>query len=718
MSGDGRYVTFASTGDDLLGVGGDTNGALDVFVRDRVAATTSRASVGPGGGQANGASTAPAISVDGRYIAFESSATNLVAEADGNGAFDVFVRDRQAGTTQQMSVATGGAQANQASSGATISDDGRYVGFASVATNLVLNDSNSVRDVFLRDRMLATTTRATVRNGGQQAGGGASDRPVISDDGGVIAFISDKTNLVDGDTNGAQDTFAHTRTSVTTERVSVASNQANDDSFESAVSGDGRYVAFNSLATNLVARDTNGLYDIFVRDHLSGAVERVSVTSAGVQANGRSDLPSISADGRYVVFESDATNLVPGDNNATTDVFWHDRQTGVTERVSVAPGQSDPSSFSIDPDVSDDGRYIVFTSGAPLDPADTNPFDDVYRRDRQSGTTTLVSIDHSSGAANASSDDPAISSDGRYVAFSSTAFDLVVNDSNSARDVFRRDMVSNSTVRISVDTFLNQANGPSSDPTISADGDRVAFGSEATNLAGTDTNGRPDVFVRRLSCTGSPCIAPTSRVSIATAGTPGNNASLYPSIDAAGRFVAFQSLATNLVGGDTNQLSDVFVRDLAALRTERVNTSIFLGQPTGGDSALAAISGDGRTVAFSSAATNLVDGDTNGVRDVFLRAQPVPTVTSVSPNAHSSGGVAFAVTVTGTNFLPGAQVNFQPSVITAVATNVTDTTITATFTIPPGTPAGPVDVYVANPGTGPGPGFGAQGRCVGCFTVT
>ena len=201
-----------------------------------------------------------------------------------------------------------------------------------------------------------------MKSGGAQAAGGQSQRAAISDDGTVVGFTSGKSNLVPDDTNAAEDVFAHVRAGVKTERVSVASSQANGSSANPAVNGDGRYVAFESAAGNLVPRDTNNASDIFVRDHLTGTVERISVSTAAVQANGPSLSPAISADGRYVVFSSSATNLAAGDTNNVADIFWHDRQTGVTERVSVGDTENQGSSPSTEPDVSDNGRYIVFTS--------------------------------------------------------------------------------------------------------------------------------------------------------------------------------------------------------------------------------------------------------------------------------------------------------------------------------------------------------------------
>ncbi len=203
LSGDGRYVAFASDATDMLGAGLDTNNNPDIFVRDRTAATTSRVSVGAGGVEANNASLVPSISDDGRYVAFQSVATNLVA-GDSNANWDIFVRDRQAAITERVSVASDESQGLLGSRDTAISSSGRYVVFNSDATNLVAGDTNSVRDVFLRDRTAGTTIRVSLRSDDQQGGGGSSSHPAVSENGDVIGFISGKTNLVTDDTNAVE----------------------------------------------------------------------------------------------------------------------------------------------------------------------------------------------------------------------------------------------------------------------------------------------------------------------------------------------------------------------------------------------------------------------------------------------------------------------------------------------------------------------------------
>ncbi len=396
ISADGRFVAFESSASDL--VGGDTNSANDIFVHDRQTGTTERVSVATGGTQATGGdSYYPAISADGRFVAFYSGATNLVS-GDTNGKADVFVHDRQTGTTERVSVATGGTQATGGDSyNAAISADGRFVAFYSAAGNLVSGDTNGTDDVFVHDRQTGTTERVSVATGGTQATGGTSYNPAISADGRFVAFQSSDIDLVSGDTNGAYDIFVHDRQTGTTERVSVATNgtQATGDSFNAAISADGRFVAFNSTAAALVSGDSNSASDIFVHDRQTGTTERVSVATGGTEATGSSFYAAISADGRFVAFHSSAGDLVSGDSNGTYDIFVHDRQTGTTERVSVATGggQATGGSSTI-PAINADGRFVAFESYATdLVSGDTNGANDIFVRDRgTSGAAPLAPL--------------------------------------------------------------------------------------------------------------------------------------------------------------------------------------------------------------------------------------------------------------------------------------------------------------------------------------
>ncbi len=414
--------------------------------------TTTRVSVSTSGTQGNGDSLNAAISVEGRYVAFHSAATNLVL-GDTNGWVDAFVRDRQTGTTERVSLSSSEVEGNDTSWYPAINADGRFVVFQSFASNLVSGDTNNVEDVFVRDRQAGTTTRVSLSSGGSQGNAGSWDA-AISDDGRYVAFYSEATNLVAGDSNGADDVFVRDRDTdadgifdeagaVSTTRVSVdnGGSQGNGASSDAAISGDGRYVSFYSEAADLVSGDTNGYGDIFVRDRQAGTTARVSVDSAGTQANGGSYVPAISADGRYVAFHSAATNLVGGDTNSSLDVFVRDRLASSTERASVDSAGNEGNADSSRPAVSADGRYVAFQSEATnLSPGDTNGVEDTFIHDRQAGTTARVSVASGGGqAGDGSSSAAGVSPDGLYVVFHSGASNLVAGDTNGRQDIFVHD---------------------------------------------------------------------------------------------------------------------------------------------------------------------------------------------------------------------------------------------------------------------------------------
>ena len=298
ISSDGRYVAFFSNADNL--VGSDTNGFDDVFVHDTETGITSRVSVSTAGSEANISCYKPSINSDGSYVAFYSLADNLVVN-DGNNAADIFLRDTTTNTTSRVSVNTAGTEGSSDSYDPSISSDGRYVAFLSMATNLVANDVNNATDIFVRDRTTPMTSRVSVSTAGSEANG-ASESPSISSDGQYVVFLSSASNLVINDTNVIRDVFVRDLTAMTTKRVNVstAGTEANNISWIGGISSDGRYVAFYSLASTLVANDTNGFRDVFVRDTVSNITSRVSVGVAGTQSNENSYTPAISSNGRHV----------------------------------------------------------------------------------------------------------------------------------------------------------------------------------------------------------------------------------------------------------------------------------------------------------------------------------------------------------------------------------------------------------------------------------
>ena len=384
------------------------------------------------------------ISANGRYVAFLSDADDLV-EGDTNGFGDVFRLDRRTGEVVRVNVSATGEQANAdlgESWTISISADGRYVAFASRAGNLVENDGNGTDDVFVKDVESGRITRVSEGTGGVEADG-ASFEPSISAGGRYVAYQSVARNI--SDTRLPGDGAPTVRTYVTevatgrTQLVSLSSDEApsNAGTSGAALSGDGRFVAFESDATNLVAGDTNGRGDVFVRDLERGTTRRVSVSSRGAQAARGAWSPSISADGRYVAFVSESP-LVAGDRNREPDVYVRDRRTDWTVPASLAPHGAWFDGMSFSPDLSADGSTVafLFRRANPDRPGEYVGHDHVFVRDLGAQTTTLVSHDRDGGRADDSSMMPDVDRDGGRVTFTSRASDLVRGDTNDMADVF------------------------------------------------------------------------------------------------------------------------------------------------------------------------------------------------------------------------------------------------------------------------------------------
>ncbi len=424
------------------------------------------AGLAPGGGQFGFGAAGPSISAYGRYVSFMGI----------GGVANVYVRDRQNSTTTLVSVHTNGTVGNAGSSANVISGDGRYVAFWSVASNLVANDNNSDADIFVHDLQNSTTTRVSVASDGTEGNGGVPTVPDITPDGRYVTFSSTSNNLVANDNNGTNDVFVHDRQTGATTRVSVSSSgtEGNGGSDSPSISADGRYVAFDSNATNLVANDNSGDYDCFVHDRQTGNTVRISVTSSGGEVTGFNVRPEISGDGRYVLFETGVDFLSGGDTNTFSDVYVHDRDTDgdgifdeagaiATKRLSVATdgSEGDGNSGMFGPlSMSSDNRYVVFSAEATnFAPDDTNGRDDVFLHDRDTDadgifdeagaiSTTRVSVDSTGQQANfgnfpvqfGHSRQPVISCNGGLVAYSSTSWSLVIPDNNAeAVDVFGYD---------------------------------------------------------------------------------------------------------------------------------------------------------------------------------------------------------------------------------------------------------------------------------------
>jgi hypothetical protein len=404
-----------------------------------------------------------------------------------------------AGDTFRVSVSSGGAQANNSSVDAAISGNGNLVVFKSLATNLVPNDTNGVTpDIYLRNRSAGTTTLVSVDQNGNQFTQ-ASEEPAISFDGSTVAW------------------------------------------------------------------ETGG--EIYVRKLPNGPTQLVSKDSSGNPGDAASHAPQLSADGRYVTYWSNANNIVANDPKFTGDVFVYDTQTGTNELDSVSSNGS-PAAVGQDsylPSISGDGRYVVFETKAPFSPIDTNGVSDVYVHDRQTGTTTLVSHNPAgTSAGDAQSFEgnggPKISEDGSTIVFTSDAGNLVPNDTNLRSDVFVYHMATGKLEQASVNSSGVEGTQPSSRATVNSDGSLVAFES-SNQLSPWDTGTNVEIYVRHVAT------QTTSMESTSAQGQWVSGDKLNPSIDGDGSLVAYHSAAGSLVTGDTNGVEDVFVHQLGIADT-------------------------------------------------------------------------------------------------------------------------------------------------------
>jgi hypothetical protein len=605
----------------------------------------------PSGG--NGDSVAPQITPDGRFVLFTSSASDLVTNRNGLFALNVFLRDRSSNTTALVSVNLNGtAGGNGSSMYGMVSTNGRYVLFQSDATDLVPGDTNAATDIFLRDMVSGTTTLIGL------AANGAD--PVMTPDGRHIAFISTVTNLIANDTNGIPDVFVRDTLSNTTKLVSVGATGTGASMESPAITSDGRYVAFASSARGLVSGvSTTARFEIYLRDLVSNTTKWVSSNASTTVSNffhynsgnyPQSYHPVLSDDGRFVAFKTGATNGAVASpyaawvfeydsaSDSTTVVStngfprWYqvsddvygpemtpdgrfiayvatntpqrtmsvnlwDAQTGTNILVSAAvDGNYPTNSISYAPSVSTDGRFVVFLSTAANLVSNTIASGvHIYLRDVQAGTTQLIDVDaNNTGLTDEVGTVPNMTPDGSLISFSSRDSGLVAQDSNNALDVFVRNFTSGTTELVSQWTITPQTGNALSSLgsfTLSADGRWLAFASYASDLVTNDFNNSGDVFVTDLL---------TGNHILGSVGTDGNAAlggsSFSPTISANGRYVAFVSMATNLVANDTNNAMDIFRRDSQVGTTIKVNINGFTSTP--GDCASPVISGDGRYVAF------------------------------------------------------------------------------------------------------------------------
>jgi Tol biopolymer transport system component len=727
VSHDGRFVLFSSSADNLSSANtnaplpSEAAAQLNVFLRDRSNAVTALVSVnlaGTGGG--NYASFPAGISTNGRYVLLETSASNLVA-GDTNNAPDVLVRDLQAGMNILVSAVTNGLPGNGASSNAVMTPDGRYIAFISAASNLVAGDTNGIPDVFVRDLVTGTTVLASV---GAQSAKGMSEAPQITPDGRYVAFFSTATNLVPGVPDDGGDVYMRDLAGNTTvwasshARTALQSfqNATNPVCFGHVISADGKFVAYEvcrslaatnwmiaaplpSVTNGIVMRYTleTGLTDIvctnaailsgapadvqtlamtpdgrfiafianpnsspgmaacvYVWDGLSNATTLVSGDLTGaVPTNDMSIWPAITPDGRFVAFQSTATNLVTNSLVGEFHVYVRDLQAGITQLVDADTNGigSGVTGLTV-PQITEDGRFVAFEADdGRLVPNDSNRLPDVFVRDLVAGTTDLISK-RDPALPGLTPDGPStlaslsVSAEGSLVAFTSAADDLVLNDTNGYPDVYVRNLLFDSTLLVSVDASgTTSGNGPSGEATISSDGRFVAFSSSASNLVAGDTNNASDVFVRDL-LTGT-----TALVSVNLNGFSGNGASYTPIITSDGRAVLFRSLAKDLVPGSFgDSYEHLFWRELGPGTTYALSVFNNFGlSPT----PPVAVTPDGHFVAFGGQRADWYVWDSQLHATVYSNTVPAGNVIlalSISPDGNR---IAYALGIAYGSLTPG-----------------------------------------------------------------
>ena len=623
-STNGQFVVFQSDASNL--VPNDTNGVTDIFVSDLVAGTTTLVSVSTNGGPANGASTDPVMTPDGRYVAFISSASNLVP-GDTNGIPDVFVRDLIAGTNCLVSVGAFLAPGGPSSIMATpvITPDGRYVAFFSMATNLASAvPGTSTGEVYVRDRLMGTTTWASTNataivSATLGLSGAPAYHPRLSDDGRYVAFKAGATT-----TAGAVVILQYDSTLAATAVINtngIGWSTVLDDSYGPEMTPDGRFIAsarhegaLNSGYSSVHVWDTQLILDTLVSDD-----------GSGVSTNTTSCAPVISPDGQFVAFLSNATNLVSNAVVNGSHVYLRNLPASITQLVDVdTNGIGSTADTLTSLGLSADGRYVAFSNpDGSLVSLDKNRAEDVFVRDLVAGTTEMVSQRDATvipQAADAFStlSPSSVSADGRWVAFASPADDVVPNDTNQEPDVFVRDMVNGTNVLASIGFAGGPAlGGGSGNPIISTNGRYVVFISAATNLVTGPVNTCGNVFRRDLQA------GTTALVSVGTDGvSPGNDTASDPVISPDGRYVAFVSWANNLAAGITSGVN-TYWRDVNLGQTAGLKgASYFIFDPS--------LSSNGRYVAYGTATSKLQIRDTQLGTDIYTNAGNV-TSAAIDP---------------------------------------------------------------------------------------
>lgn len=662
ISRDGRYVLFASSANNLALINSVNPSALpmpavmNVYLRDRLNQTTTLVSISAdGNGAGNGDSFPSGISTNGRYALFESAASNLVS-GDTNAVNDIFIRDLSANVTTLVSISTNGGPANGVSRSSVMTPDGRYVAFVSAATNLVAGDTNGIPDVFIRDTQNGITSLVSTGALAQTTLSG-SELPQITPDGRYVAFYSTATNLIPGVTNSGEVYLADLQlgkmTWASTNTRAILQSLGTNALFscDPLVSSNGQYVVYE-------AGLTGGGNGVVMRYNIAtGLTDTVNTNTASVTAGTELNTQNftITPDGRYVTFLAN----VNGVNNSVAE--W-DGQSNTTTYACVDMTQIPVTNAICDwLSVTPDGRYISFTSNATNLTANPLTTDfHVYVRDVVGGTTVLMDADTNGlGVAKNLVAATCLSDDGSTVSFVSLDSSLVANDNNRAYDVFVRSSNAAAAELVSIGlaglpSLAADASCSFSSAGVSSNGQSVAFWTLAGNVTAGDTNGLQDIYVHNLA-TGTNFL-----VSVNTNGIAGNGFSLAPAISGNGRYVAFTSYASDLVTNSTGSSTNVFLRDLQGGTTTLVSVGTDGHTPGNGGSYSPAISADGRYVLYDSKAGSLVPGPVdNAGGNLFWRDMQSGTNRAVTTFTSSAtvNAITAAMTPDGQRVAYGVQTN-------------------------------------------------------------
>lgn len=683
ISNTGEFITFTSNtlpGESFYT--GDSN--THVLMKNKITGAVEVIDVNSGGIAANqGTYGNSSISDDGRYVVFQSYATNLDAGKTNPGQMDIFLRDRQNGTTVLVSKTPGGVEGNNYSENPRISGNGTKILFSSHASDLVANDTNNNIDLFSYDIATGNVARVSVDENGNEASDGYDVNGKISDDGTKIALATTHTLSALDNNSGSPDIYLYdTAMPGTVDMATVSYNTApSSRSLFPTLSSDGNLVLFESRANNLTPLDIQNYTNIFLHNRTANTNILISKALGGVAPDGNSGSARMSADNKFIVFQSNANNLDVIDTNINPDIFLYDVTADTVSLISKATDGTVSDSYSRQPSISADGRYITYVSeGTNLVANDTNNEADVFLYDRITQTTTRVNVDSSGNEAHKPTSDsnpaasrPQITADGTKVIFSSFQSNLVANDTNNAEDIFVRDLTNNTTTRISTDTNGAELSKGAMFPSISENASIIAYQEPLKNGNRIFYYDTSDSSVHQVaSPTGHTSYTPYFR---------------NPSVSGNGKFITFESFADNLVPGDTNHRWDTFQYSIPTQTLTRISTDA-AGVEANKQEWIpyyspASMSRNGKTIAHVSTASNLVSGDTDGVEDIFITSMENAKVSFSNPTitANENDGTAnitldisegvlltnrtVTITVTGGTALNGTDYTFSsPATIT------------------------------------------------------